>query len=423
MRLRLIPVILLMSAVTVAGNAGAPGVPWYASYERAMDAQERKDWQASITFLNEAIRERPEPKLKAKTYGLRFVNYLPYYYIGMAYYKLDQKGAALRNFALSEKYGAVREAPLEYSLLRKMKAGMTGEKFEPLPGEIASVEALPLEPKESNNLPWYVSYETALAYEESGDWLNAVENLKHSLAAKSIPKEYARTYGLWFISYLPYYYLGVAYYNQGLWRSAVEYFETSERFGEIKHFEQEYGKLTTMLADAKTRSSARMSAPSEEQKQLVNAEITWAVKLFNEENYVEAEKKFNNVLKLDPYNSVAKNYVLRIAEKTAPPAEGSANDFMAGVHSLFRGKYDESIVLFNSAGHSMSGDADFHAYLGAAYAEKYLSSNKNDASALKNARAEFQRAKELDSDYRMDKRIFSEGVVTLFQKITGDGKK
>jgi len=63
------------------------------------------DWKGSLTLLREAVAAKETPKLKAKTYGLRFVNYLPYFHIGEAYYHLKEKQKAVDNFDLCLKYG------------------------------------------------------------------------------------------------------------------------------------------------------------------------------------------------------------------------------------------------------------------------------------------------------------------------------
>ena len=210
----------------------------------------------SVPLLNDAIAGKESPKLKAKTYGLRFVNYLPYFHLGEAYYHLKEKQKAVENFDRCLKYGEIQQAPEEFALLESHRAELSGSE---LPR--TSAAALKAEPSESvpavttGGLPWYVNYETGLAYIESGDWLNAIENQKIALGANGIPRRYARTYGMWFITYIPYYYLGVAYYNEGMWQLAANYFETSERLGEVKDLETESSTLNSYLEEARRKSA------------------------------------------------------------------------------------------------------------------------------------------------------------------------
>jgi tetratricopeptide (TPR) repeat protein len=265
-----------------------------------------------------------------------------------------------------------------------------------------------------------VNYETGLAYIESGDWLNAIENLKLALGAKGIPRRYARTYGMWFITYVPYYYLGVAYYNQGMWQVAVNYFETSERLGEVKDMEPESSNLKSFLEEARKKSAGgRKLVVSEELKGAVNNQIAGAVRLFNRQEYAEAETVFRSVLVIDPYNSVAKNYLVRIAKQSGAGEQEVPlpREFSNGVLELLKGRHEQAIRLLKSAQPGMDQDASLHAYLGVAYCLRHRAAGKKENDALRNARLEFRRALEIDPSYRLDRTLFSRDVLDIFQGV------
>ena len=85
----------LLVVILVAGGplwATAAGGPWYASYERALGAQARGEWKESLRHLEEALAKKPEPQAQARTYGLRFVNYLPYFHMGLATWHPEKNG-------------------------------------------------------------------------------------------------------------------------------------------------------------------------------------------------------------------------------------------------------------------------------------------------------------------------------------------
>ena len=88
--------LTLTAALVLAGSAAVlrAQTPWYVSYEKALSAQEEGDWKGSLPLLKEALAVKAAPKLKAKTYGLRFVNYFPYFHLGVAYYHLKEKQKA-----------------------------------------------------------------------------------------------------------------------------------------------------------------------------------------------------------------------------------------------------------------------------------------------------------------------------------------
>lgn len=410
---------MLATALAVwfpAGSARSQ-TPWYVSYERALSAQEQGDWKGSITLLGEAVAMKETPKLKAKTYGLRFVNYLPYFHRGEAYYHLHEKQKAVENYDLCLRYGEIANAPDELALLTSHRAELTGE---PPPSTALNAESPePAAATSPGGLPWYVSYETGLAYIESGDWLNATDNLKTALGANGIPRRYARTYGMWFITYIPYYYLGVAYYNQGMWQLAVNYFETAERLGEVDGLEPESATLKGDLEDARRKSAGAKNGVSEELKAGVSNRIAEAVRLYNRQEYAKAETVFRSVLVIDPYNSVARNYIARIGNQSEPGAEASPppREFSDGVLELLKGRHEKAIRLLNAAEARMDQDASLHAYLGVAYCLRHRAAGKKEKESLKSAQAEFRRALEIDPSYTLDRTLFSKDVLDVFQGV------
>jgi tetratricopeptide (TPR) repeat protein len=222
---------------------------------------------------------------------------------------------------------------------------------------------------------------------------------------------------MWFVTYIPYYYLGTAYYNQGLWDLAVDFLETSERFGEAKNLESESAQLKTMLVEARRRA-AEVNArnPSDQGKDLLNTQLAEAVRLYNLQEYGQAEKKFRSVLRLDPYNTVAKSYLSRMPDRkgTAGADEAARKDFSSGVFQLLRGRHDEAIRLLSDAAPVLDHDASLHAYLGVAYFLRYRAGEKKNPDALKSAQQEFKNALSLDPSYELDSSVFSRDVLNAF---------
>ena len=90
-RTRTLP-LLVIALWSITGNAVA--AEWYVSYEKGKEAFGSQQWQEVVRLMTEAIGEKDEEKANAKTYGLRFMDYFPYLYRGIAYSRLgDQKRA------------------------------------------------------------------------------------------------------------------------------------------------------------------------------------------------------------------------------------------------------------------------------------------------------------------------------------------
>jgi hypothetical protein len=414
--IRTLCLFLFISFFTLTGEAESP---WYVPYERALEAQQQGKWAESVEFLRAALREKAQPQDKARTYGLRFVNYLPHYYLGVAYYHLGDTASAVKNFELADRFGPIREVEPEYADMRDKLSRLTGKEPPPSVAAAARTQEEPAISPAGDQSPWYVSYETGLEYVESGDWVKAVENLQRAVAARPKPEQYARTYGMWFVSYLPHYYLGIAFFNQELWGLAEDHLRKAEEYGVIQKFPLEFARLREVQAALQGKTGQAAVAGSERMKDVLNMKIVDAVGAFNAEEYETAEKQFRSVLMLDPYNSVAKSYLARIEERQSGSTSSTdhGDDFLAGVYEFSRKNFLQASTLLASAAQRDPDNPQIAAYLGAAYGELYFASRKNDKKAYRKAQNEFNRVLALRQNFRLDRRVFSPEVIRLFDDI------
>jgi hypothetical protein len=105
------------------GLAAAPAwaqKEWYDYYLKARDEliPDGKCAEA-LKSLEAAVRIKPLPALNEQTYGLQFVDYLPYYYQGVCYLKMEDLNSAVRFFNIEEDKQAIRKSPLYRDLLRQ----------------------------------------------------------------------------------------------------------------------------------------------------------------------------------------------------------------------------------------------------------------------------------------------------------------
>lgn len=109
----------LALAMLLILGAGLCADTWFNDYDNAKKAIKDKKWDKAVNYLQEALKEESEPRLKAKTYGLRFIDYLPYYYLGVAYFGLGNYNEAQAAFEQSQAHGAVKERSREFSDLEQ----------------------------------------------------------------------------------------------------------------------------------------------------------------------------------------------------------------------------------------------------------------------------------------------------------------
>ena len=121
-----------------AGQAGAQ--QWFESYRDGLDALREGKPTEAVSFFSQAIDRRPESKANARTYGVKFVDYFPYVYRGVAYARLGKKTLALTDFEKEHAAGEVyngrrdtRAGTLLRERLEEFRASTASRKTEPVP--------------------------------------------------------------------------------------------------------------------------------------------------------------------------------------------------------------------------------------------------------------------------------------------------
>ena len=83
-----------------------------------------------------------------------------------------------------------------------------------------------------DKLPWYFHYELALELAAVGHNDSAIVFLQKAAEKRFLPKANKRTYGMWFVDYLPYYQMAASHAQMGNWFCADKALEKAERFRE-----------------------------------------------------------------------------------------------------------------------------------------------------------------------------------------------
>jgi tetratricopeptide (TPR) repeat protein len=123
-RAALLPLLLVLAA-----SPAWAVKEWYDYY---YDARDRlipsKQYSEALQSLQEAIRLRRSPGLNVQTYGLQFLDYLPYYQMGVCYLRTGDFNSAIRMFNIEEKSVAVTRSDLYKDLLRLRSEAEDGER-------------------------------------------------------------------------------------------------------------------------------------------------------------------------------------------------------------------------------------------------------------------------------------------------------
>jgi hypothetical protein len=94
--------------------------PWYYHYELGLAMQKRKDWQRALDSMTESLERRERPQKFTRIYGMWFIDYFPYYNIGLAHYHLRNWKCATQSFRLSQMLEDIPTNSVQFYRLREL---------------------------------------------------------------------------------------------------------------------------------------------------------------------------------------------------------------------------------------------------------------------------------------------------------------
>jgi tetratricopeptide (TPR) repeat protein len=105
-----------------------------------MEFIEKGQNAAAIPKLQSAIRQKSEEGSNIKFYGMKFGDYFPHYYLGMAYNGQGNYSSAVQEFEISEQQGSIQKKKQLFERLSGMKT-------------IAKAKLVTKEPEIAKNIP------------------------------------------------------------------------------------------------------------------------------------------------------------------------------------------------------------------------------------------------------------------------------
>lgn len=287
---RIIPVIIVASLFLI--SAASSDAQWQRDYKLALENLDKQDVISALYFLDIAMNNNDKPALDVIGPDGKKFDYLPYYHLGIIYFKMGKYPLALSSLDLSEKYGLIKQRPDLYENLKKYqlfvnnklilqvsetppqipkgeevqiqarKKYLSDEYEETIPSQkemtteikgreerllYAVRKELGLPDDAIGIYPWYFYYERALKYVEDKQWHDAMLYLSESLLRKPEPKQNARRYGVWFKDYTPYLYLAYAAMELDNPAIAKEALQISKTYGVADTADPIYKKVSAWL--------------------------------------------------------------------------------------------------------------------------------------------------------------------------------
>lgn len=92
--------------------------PWYYHYELGLALSSKNDWQRALDSFLTALDHRDRPQKFTRIYGMWFIDYYPYYNIGLAHYHLQNWKCAESSFRLSQMFEDIPRSSNEFRNLQ-----------------------------------------------------------------------------------------------------------------------------------------------------------------------------------------------------------------------------------------------------------------------------------------------------------------
>ncbi len=401
-RFFIVTAVALLSAACAAPLRGQ----WYKSYQDGLDAIHSQQWQEAVTKLNDAIADKPESKARARTYGLmNFVDYFPYVYRGLAYYRLGNEQKALEDFEKEDTQGEVRRGSddrdaakiLSDNLALLKKSTVADAKFEQgrslyKQGNYQkAIDAFKEVPKSS------ASWSAASKYIEMAQ---AELNKTASRTATASPKQQKQQIEAGNRE-------GIRLFNRKSYDAA------EEKFNAVLALDAGNASARNYLA----RIKAEKEKHATERRQEPVASSGGAGETAEQAGVREAVQLFDSGF---PSRAKEKFLALQGAGSSAPEIETYLGKIgrleeraRQGIAAYFAGKNLEAIETLNEVTRANSEDSRLYAALACAYATKFLLAGGEDKELYRAALETFRKAKQMDGNIRLDAAYISPKVIAL----------
>ena len=201
---RLVAVVAVALLAWPAGPASAQA--GRDLYIKGLEHLDAKRWTEAIQAFDAALQADPKENKGARLYGMRY-GYFPHRDKGVALYNLGRYDEAVAALEESLRQGVTPDATRYVDLARNRTPAVA------VPQVFRGT--------------WWDYYERGVKYSDAGAWKAAIQDFRAARQQRDKEDRSARTYGVAFIEYFPLRELGVALYQDGQYKAAVEALEKS----------------------------------------------------------------------------------------------------------------------------------------------------------------------------------------------------
>jgi tetratricopeptide (TPR) repeat protein len=379
---------------------------WYVSYEKGREAVKKGQWQQAVSQLTEAIDEASNSKAKKKMYGLQFIDYFPYLYRGVAYYRLGDLANARTDLEKARSEGVIEDAR-EDGEAPTLLAEYLGLIQKPAP-QIA-------QQKPPQNPPQNVSPGPPKSELKKTEQMKTPDQKKSETAASEQKQKRERASGLFAA--------GVEFFKRDDLNKAEEQFKNVLELEPLNAGARNYLKRIDTRRQKLAASAAvhpkEVPGPALHEPVVTerapapdtagSALFTDGVALFNGGKIGQAKARFHSLQTIAPSYPGLANYTGLISSVEERVHQGIA--------AFFEGEYREAIDKLSDQSKNGNDNPHVYAFLACSYAAEYLLAGGENGNLKKEAVDAFGKVKGINPRYELDKKLISPGIIAL---LTGE---
>jgi tetratricopeptide (TPR) repeat protein len=429
--------ILWVCVVCLLAPAVVQAEEWYVSYEEGIDAFHEQRWEAAIRLFNQAIAERSDPGANAKTYGLHFIDYFPYLYRGVAFYRTSNFQKASQDIRASERYGEVYDASNDDDAERLLQEHLALlRQFETDRRTFAEAENLYRQKQYPQAIERFKAIgSTSPLYTEAQRYISQADAQKGRVASSTVDepkeKEKKETEVKTVDRTARDLQSGISLFNRKRYDAAETKFRAvlsldpgnGQALHYLRRIRAERQKIaaatppkrepttkdrsttrSTTLKDTEQPAKPKATPARDITDSLFNAGRTW----YDHGQLQKAKEAFHNLRARKPSHAGAEAYIENISRNEQAVRQG--------VLSYFKGDYGEAITLLAEAAKVNRENTRLYGFLASAYAARYYLGGTEDTELQRHAIDAYRVAQEIDATYSLDTRYVSPKIIAMLNR-------